>query len=285
MNYHKCIACRRGRNKRFANTLIGMMRLQKSWYMKVGLRSSTTNKLQACLKGIKLWRMGKERWQGIQPTNTPVWRRAEHRQLIWTIKFELGSGFFIGRPVCRRELRLYSNSVVLPLVAAPLSFPSFFRPPSWIEPLHKIRQRMMTREFKGGLGPQVNWERKEKRITARCMRLKSVAVAPAARPNKVPERGVWLWWWWWLFGGHIERRFWEGWCMESVRPDGLSCQRVVKGSSVPSCVAKEGDEKYPLRVIGDAVLALVIVSPARYFFDIERGAYIVIVVLRECGGG
>lgn len=73
--------------------------------------------------------------------------------------------------------------------------------------------------------------------------------------------------------------------MESVRPDGLSCQRVVKGSSVPSCVAKEGDEKYPLRVIGDAVLALVIVSPARYFFDIERGAYIVIVVLRECGGG
>ncbi len=70
MNYHKCIACRRGRNKRFANTLTGMMRLRKSWYMKVGLRSSTTNKLQACLKGIKLWRMGKERWQGIQPTNT-----------------------------------------------------------------------------------------------------------------------------------------------------------------------------------------------------------------------
>lgn len=47
----------------------------------------------------------------------------------------------------------------------------------------------MTREFKGGLGPQGNWERKEKRITARCVRLKSVAVAPAARLNKVPERG------------------------------------------------------------------------------------------------
>ena len=53
--------------------------------------------------------------------------------------------------------------------------------------------------------------------------------------------------------------------MESVRPNGLSCQRLVKGSSVPSCVAKEGYEKYPVSMIGDAVLALRIVSPARYF--------------------
>ena len=44
---------------------------------------------------------------------------------------------------------------------------SVFGPSSKIEPSHKIRQRVMRREFKGGLDPHVNWERKEKRRTAR----------------------------------------------------------------------------------------------------------------------
>ena len=53
---------------------------------------------------------------------------------------------------------------------------SGFGPSSKIKPSHKIRQKMMTREFKGGLGPHVNWERKEKSV-----RLKSMAMAAAAR--------------------------------------------------------------------------------------------------------
>lgn len=44
---------------------------------------------------------------------------------------------------------------------------SVFGPSSRIKSSHKIRQRMMTRELSGGLGPNVSWERKEKRVTAR----------------------------------------------------------------------------------------------------------------------
>lgn len=43
---------------------------------------------------------------------------------------------------------------------------SVFDPSSRVEPSHKIRERMMTWEFRGGLGHHVNWERKEKRRLA-----------------------------------------------------------------------------------------------------------------------
>lgn len=42
-----------------------------------------------------------------------------------------------------------------------------FGPTTTVEPPHLIRERMMTRHFKNGLGLHVNWERRESRRTVR----------------------------------------------------------------------------------------------------------------------
>lgn len=68
----------------------------------------------------------------------------------------------------RRHRQQSGPAIIKPTSALMVSNElSVFGPSSGIEPSHTIRQRMMTREFRGGLGPNIGWERKEKRMMAR----------------------------------------------------------------------------------------------------------------------